>query len=520
MNILSLFAVLVAAALGSVAWRRHAGPTADPLNNIAILVLCSLGWWAGCDAFFFVAKTKESAWFWHRLGALGWCGFIAITAWYFILMSGLDKRMPRPVKALYWGFAAVLTLRFVAASPTAMAEDLVQSGSGLGWTLVQHYATPWPFLFLAYLVIYLGGALGYLLVWQRRERESSTRRLAIGFVLLDTLSVAVGFVSIFILPCFTSFLPPLGCVAVAIFLYGYYQKLWEYDLSSIELVLDPQSVFDSSLDAMLITDLHFNILYANDTTRALLGRSEINHTPFLEHCSQSSSDLLTSFFLTHFLQSGKKEPLQTELTLVDGAQVLASLNLVDTRRHRQTLLILTLHDISQLRQNEQRMKRMAYYDELTGLSNRRRLSELLPEWEQHALSTQTDFALLFCDLNYFKAINDRFGHDAGDAALVAVSQVLRGCLAEDDVAIRLAGDEFVLLHHLSETDSPAALSAALRSRIQGIDTGAFAPGFPLDAAVGLCLYSEYRNIHRILKAADERMYLMKQQKHRTEPLAN
>lgn len=95
-------------------------------------------------------------------------------------------------------------------------------------------------------------------------------------------------------------------------------------------------------------------------------------------------------------------------------------------------------------QSEQ-LSHLALFDSLTGLANRHQFSQLLSQMTAHSCQHQQLLALLFIDLDNFKYVNDTYGHDAGDALLILVSQRLSGVLRGADVLCRLGGDEFALL---------------------------------------------------------------------------
>lgn len=505
MNILSFLATVTAVLFVVVLFRRLTTVKLEAMNIFTILVCGTLGWWAFCDAFFYSAPTKEAAWFWHQIGAIGWCGFIGVTAYFFMLMAGTNKRMPFWGKTLYWVISGVLVIRFMSKRPTAFASDLVQSSSGLDWTYVTNFDSVWTYLFLLYLFFYLGGALVYLLWWQRKHAEENTQRLAVGFVVLDVSVISLGLVSIFVIPYFTDFLPPMSFIATGIFLAGYRYMLWEYDLQNIELAVNPRDVLENSMEAMIITDTHFQIVYANTSALALLKENLPEGKSLKNFFQRESLDIVMELLHDEILHMKN-----LSLSLIDGTPVIASGNRVSTRKGRVTLLVFSLHDISQLQQAQNQMEYMAHYDELTGLANRRRFGEILDVWEEKASEEGFDFALLFTDLNHFKDINDHYGHASGDEALITVAAAIRRALHAGDVAARLSGDEFVILHRMTESDTADYLMKYWRDTIRQADTSSFAPEIRLDAAVGLCLRSEAAGVRQQLKAADQRMYAMKQ----------
>lgn len=119
-------------------------------------------------------------------------------------------------------------------------------------------------------------------------------------------------------------------------------------------------------------------------------------------------------------------------------------------------------DISNQEAMKQRLKELAYYDELTGLANRSLLYDRL----QHALAQSKRggslMAVLFLDLDHFKDINDKHGHGAGDHVLKEAAERLSYCVREGDTLSRLGGDEFVaILRNLTDVEVPAKIAARM-----------------------------------------------------------
>jgi diguanylate cyclase (GGDEF)-like protein len=99
------------------------------------------------------------------------------------------------------------------------------------------------------------------------------------------------------------------------------------------------------------------------------------------------------------------------------------------------------------------LETLAHHDPLTGLPNRTALDRFLQHAQQRVQLTQTTLALLYLDLDGFKPVNDRFGHDAGDQLLRETAIRLRGCLREGDLVARLGGDEFLMVLTVSGDDA-------------------------------------------------------------------
>lgn len=119
-------------------------------------------------------------------------------------------------------------------------------------------------------------------------------------------------------------------------------------------------------------------------------------------------------------------------------------------------------DITERRALEAQLTHLAMHDPLTGLPNRRLLSDRLDVALARAARAQTPVGLFFIDLDGFKAINDEFGHEAGDHVLVAMAERLTQCVRPGDTVCRLGGDEFcVLCEHVTDDDGAHDVAARL-----------------------------------------------------------
>lgn len=168
-------------------------------------------------------------------------------------------------------------------------------------------------------------------------------------------------------------------------------------------------------------------------------------------------------------------------------------------------------DISKYKSHEEELNRIAHYDPLTGLPNRRLLADRLTQALLSCARNKRMMAVCFLDLDGFKAINDQHGHAAGDALLLGVTQNLRKEMRGDDTLARLGGDEFVLL--LTDVDSLEACGQAL-------DRILLAVGKPVrleqrdvsvTASIGVTLFPEDEaDADTLLRHADQAMYVAKE----------
>lgn len=168
-----------------------------------------------------------------------------------------------------------------------------------------------------------------------------------------------------------------------------------------------------------------------------------------------------------------------------------------------------LHDITERKANEARREFEAVHDALTGLPNRRGLMAELPLAIARAERSARDLAVLFLDLDGFKEINDRYGHDVGDGVLQEVACRLRYTLRQTDLATRLAGDEFVvILENLTHAQEDAPQYA--QRLIEALSAPMTISGqtFTIGASIGILGRTPEDRIsaQNLLKRADEAMY--------------
>jgi len=146
-------------------------------------------------------------------------------------------------------------------------------------------------------------------------------------------------------------------------------------------------------------------------------------------------------------------------------------------------------------------------DPLTGLLNRRVLMEKMENEVQKFIRYETPLSVLFIDVDHFKMINDRYGHDKGDRVLKLIGSLMNQHTRATDVCVRWGGEEFVILAANTDLDSSLKLAENFRSIVENYD---FALGTNITVSIGAATIEKGQSKEEVIKAADNALYMAKE----------
>ena len=172
-------------------------------------------------------------------------------------------------------------------------------------------------------------------------------------------------------------------------------------------------------------------------------------------------------------------------------------------------MVINAQDITGLKESEERIRHLALHDQLTGLPNRQLFSDRLEQALKLARRSGHFTALLYLDLDRFKAMNDTHGHQFGDGVLRQATKRLLACVRETDTVARIGGDEFVvILPDLTDPEDAAGVAAKVCEAMQApnLEDGLYLAG----ASIGISVAPrDGRDQDGLLSAADRAMYVVK-----------
>ncbi len=218
-----------------------------------------------------------------------------------------------------------------------------------------------------------------------------------------------------------------------------------------------RGAFENAPIGMLLTDTDGYIFQANH---------------FAAHALAYTDDELVGSHISRLVPAGERQNLkecldrllhrsgnvncaERRLVCQNSLEIWTNFHVVLQRADDGSPLyfIMQLADITEMKQGREQMERMAFYDTLTDLANRRLFGDRLEQAISHAVRSEKYAALLYLDLDQFKRVNDTLGHEAGDELLREVAKRLTHCVRAEDTVARPGGDEFTIL--LYDISSPA-----------------------------------------------------------------
>ncbi len=273
-----------------------------------------------------------------------------------------------------------------------------------------------------------------------------------------------------------------------------------------------QSMMDTATDGIVTLDPAGHILEINPSAAQLLGDGAecLRGTDFCQFFSCEAQVTVVEG-LEQIINAQQQRISQLEAVMRQPAMPLyIELSMSGWQAAGRSHITVFMRDITERKTAEQRVHYMATRDSLTGLYNRYQLAERLATGLKVAQRHAQKLAVLFIDLDHFKDVNDRLGHQAGDQLLMGVAErLLLSRRAEDSVA-RLGGDEFaVVLQDIQQTgDASATAEQIVQSLLQPFWIEGQA--CHIGASVGITLYPDNAgSAEELLKQADSAMYLAK-----------
>ena len=274
------------------------------------------------------------------------------------------------------------------------------------------------------------------------------------------------------------------------------------------------SVFTHTSEAVAIIDAEGNFLEINDAFSQVTGylRDEvIGKSPLLFRSSHQGPEIYQQL-LTTLAETGHCQgEVWSRRKSGEAFAGLLTVSRICDASGKSVQNVAIFADITPLRQHQERLERIVNFDPLTNLPNRLLLSDRLGQALAQAHRNQQSIAVAYLDLDGFKEVNDRHGHDVGDQLLIAIAQRMQSSLREVDTLARMGGDEFVAV--LTDIGSMEDFRHMLERILKACNEPVCIGGLfvQVSASIGVTLYPQDESDgDQLMRHADQAMYEAKQ----------
>ena len=503
----SLVASLVALACGLAVIARERFSNSGWLH---FFLAASVALWQLCISGMLGATNPADAARWVRAAV---ASVILLPAIQFHFSYSLTRGRTNRVDAVTWVWVGTAILEGVLL----LSDQFVTGTMFYRWGAYPRYGIAGA-LFCAYTIATLAASAW---IYAQVIRSNPVRGVAWRRSRLLLTTLCCGSVGVLdFLPAFGVDLFPAGGMFVALALVPNIYAAHRYRLVEVTPALAAQEIMNTMTDGVLLLDRDGLLRQVNPAACEILGYGAAQLLHGLP--PQPVATLLYGEpqQMPYFPQA-PLAPVERSYQPPAGTPraLRVSISHIGEPGETATAAVVTLHDETAVRAAQEQIHRLAYYDALTGLPNRRLLRERFQQAIAWAERSGTKVAVLFLDLDRFKQVNDSLGHDAGDQLLQVVSERITASVRESDLVLRgpddagstlarLGGDEFVLLLSPIARGEDAA-KAAMRILQTLSDPVRLRTGDEVTTGVsiGIALYpGDGRDADTLMKRADLAMY--------------
>jgi diguanylate cyclase (GGDEF)-like protein/PAS domain S-box-containing protein len=502
-----LVAFVVALVQGTYVVQKNPRVQANQIFGVfsGIIALWFLG-----TAFQLSSVTEQGARMWFTIGTLGWFLIAPLFAHFTLALSENQffRRHRWPALLLYAPAVAMTSINLAGGG-----GPYVFSRTVIGWTYASDFRSVWISLANAHALASVICGVVILTAWSRKSsdpRRKSQSRIIVFSVAAAMISYGAA-AGLAYLPGL-GFLPSIANAFATIWLAGMAFAILRYKLMSISTTDAALTIFTTMTDGVLLVSRDGVVANANPAARRILGAS----------ARALIGSRVEKTFPGALIDGSQQAPAAPAVKVRDletiyegdnGKTTYLSIsvsNVLDQFGEPEGTVI-TFRDITGRKEAENQLHHMATHDVLTALPNRTLLNDRLKNALSRAQRAKDLLlAVLFIDLDKFKEVNDRYGHDSGDILLKEAARRLTKCVRDYDTVCRLGGDEFVIV--LTDLKDQRSCEVVIERIRKSFATPVALANFELTItlSIGVSLYPLHSDKpEELFKFADIALYRVK-----------
>ena len=493
--IITFIAMLIMSMLTVYSWRRKPAKCAATLGFLFL----SITVWMGAILAGLVTGSETVSYFWS---AIRMAGVFASPVFWFILAlqySGNDKHLKPAVILLLWIIPLFSLLLMISNNLHHLfLTGIIYEHHGPFLVDVEWILGPWFPIHVAYSYsLVLIGSIFFFREAFRLAAKFPGQAVSLFLGALIPLAVNITYV-FHLIPGIIVNYDPLGFVIAGVLFSA---GLFRYRFLDI-IPVARRYLVDNMKDGLIVIDPVNRIIDINPEAINILGVSE--------------KDIIGKdagrFAPLSSLKEASRMDEENEISIGDQIFDLRKTPLIvggETLGH-----LVMLHDITQQKKLEARLRDLAQTDSLTGILNRRCFFELAKDELIRAYRYKHEVSLLMLDCDLFKSINDSFGHHTGDQVLSVLSKACADTIRETDILGRYGGEEFIILSPETPLKDAALLAERLRAAIENLDYSADDIHIPITVSIGLSAMSgeplrSEKALDTLVDQADRALYSAK-----------
>jgi diguanylate cyclase (GGDEF)-like protein/PAS domain S-box-containing protein len=495
-----VLAASISLILSGYIWQRRTAPGATPLLG----ALAAVFFWAAGYIFEYTSSDLSIKLFSFNISYIGSVSLHLTMLLFSLQYCGLGKWITRK-RVLLLAIIPVITLllQWTKQYHGLMYYDISLSPDGPFLLVLKHYGH-WFWIDWSYNYLLLAATI-IILIRRVLQRPHLYARQIVYIIMIIVIPITANLLYMMrFIP-----VPHADWTPASLSLSTIFMALMVFNKQLLDVIpIARESLIETMNEGFIVTDCKGFVVDFNSSAQKIIAEKETltigNQLP-PSLTSQLDFDYSSVINTTVELMIHRKE---------SHDYYIANVSPVYTRKHKHVGHLFIFHDITERKQTENLIKKLAYFDQLTTLPNRYLFYDRATMAIEHATRYNKKLAIVMLDLDKFKDVNDSFGHDAGDKVLQEVATRLISAIRKMDTVSRFGGDEFIFL--LTEINDDTIIANIIGRIAHNLtrNYGYKGNSITIPFSIGVATYPDNSsNLDELIRNADLAMYQAKRLGH-------